>query len=365
VTSAQTDQTQKSQIVHESETQRQFIRLKMPAQAEMNGARYGAKDISSGGMAIQGMTDLPKKGSRHKLKLVLPFFDFALDIDLTAEVIHVDKKENSVGVRFIDMTSNQVSMLNHVLSAFIAGDVVSSESLLNVVSRDNFVKVRKHNNQNEANVGKEFKKYFMYGVFGLLTLGLSLFIINNILDKLTVVRSAQAFISAPIIKMDAAANGVFVPAIPANAASVQQGQVIGSIALPRAAGSETVAANAVTQVVSPCDCLIKTKHAADNAYIAQGAPMFTLIPRKAEVTVSAYIPMEQASQLKAGTPAKIRVSGSGQQLKGVVQDITVSESPAPAGLNTGAALQSLVIIAPETAISPDEINKPAFVEFYL
>ena len=253
-----------AQVVHESETQRQFIRLKMPAHAEMDGVRYTAKDLSSGGMAISGFEKLPRKSSRHDVKLILPFFDFALDIDLTAEVVHTDKKENSAGFRFVDVNANQLSILNHVLSAFISGDIISGDSILNVVARENFVKVRKHGNENEDTAAKSFKKYALYSLFVLLTFGLSFYIANNILNRLIVVQSAQAYVSANIVSVKTATSGLFQSAITQSTGSVKKGQVLGNIVTPTATQNGISLQNAIP-VVSPCNCFIQSIDANNNA----------------------------------------------------------------------------------------------------
>lgn len=356
-----TEQSDKSgQIVHESETQRQFIRLKMPAQSEIDGMRYTAKDLSSGGMAIAGFEKMPRKSSRHDIKLILPFFDFSLDIDLTAEVVHTDKKTQSAGFRFVDMNANQLSILNHILSAFISGDIVSGNSILNVASRDNFVKVRHHSNENEPTPAQVIKKYTLYSLFVLLTFGFSFFIINNILNRLTVISTAQAYVSAPKTSVQARTSGLFKTSLTQGSALVKKGQIIGGITIPTMT-ENGISTNNVIPVLSPCDCFIDSKNVDENAYVIEGNTLFTLIPQKTEIYVSALISMEEAARLKAGTRAKIHIAVSGVDVKGTVSEIEVTENSDL----TGLALQSRVTIKPETSLSHDEINRPAFIEFYL
>ena len=348
------------QIVHESETQRQFIRLKMPAQVEIDGVRYTAKDLSSGGMAVQGFEKLPRKNSRQDVKLILPFFDFALDINLVAEVVHTDKKINSAGLRFVDMTASQMSILNHVLSAFISGDIIDGSGILNVVARDNFVKVRQHSNENENAAAQNIKKYVMYGLFTLLTFALSFFIITNILDRLTVVRSAQAYVSAPIISVNAPSSGQFSNVITNGSGTVKKGQIIGNIAIKTPTETGIVTTNSLP-VLSPCDCYIDTQSAQDNTYVSESQNLFTFIDHQSEISIFAFVPMEQATRLKTGTRAKIRLAPSGKTVRGKVSGIKVIENNDA----LGAVLQSRVIIKPDTALNQDEVNNPAFVEFYL
>lgn len=349
-----------SQVTHESETQRQFIRLKMPAHAEIDGVRYTAKDLSSGGMAINGFDKLPRKSSRKDIKLILPFFDFALDIDLTAEVVHTDKKDNSAGFRFVEMNGNQLSILNHVLSAFISGEIISGDSLLNVVARENFVKVRKHGGSDEESTAHAIKKYALYGMFILLTFALSFYIATNILNRLTVVQSSQAYVSADIVDVKATTAGLFQSDVIAAMGTVKKGQIIGNITTPTATETGISLRNAMP-VLSPCDCFVETAKVNDNTYITEGTPLFTLIPTETDITVSAIIPMEEANRIKIGTKAKIRISASNKEIVGKVQNLTTQQSADMAG----QPLQTLVIVKPDKPLTADDINHPAFVEFFL
>lgn len=64
---------QSNQIVHESETQRQFVRLQMPAQIQVDNVRYNIKDLSSGGLGIKDLLPTSKKGTTLDIDLILPF----------------------------------------------------------------------------------------------------------------------------------------------------------------------------------------------------------------------------------------------------------------------------------------------------
>jgi len=133
-----------NQITHESETQRQFIRLQLPAMVKINDNRFTIKDLSSGGMAIRDIGKDFKKGQNLDIILILPFADFSLDIELKAEILYIDQKTKTAGCRFIDLKQNQTSILNHVVRSFIAGDLMNGDDIINVVSRENFVNVRNH-----------------------------------------------------------------------------------------------------------------------------------------------------------------------------------------------------------------------------
>lgn len=344
---------QASQIVHESETQRQFVRLQMPAQISFNNVRYSIKDLSSGGLGIFNLDPAPKKGEKLEFELILPFMDFALDITLKAEVIHADKKNKITGCRFVDVNQNQVSILNHVIKAFMAGDIVSGEEILNVVSRENFVNVRKHKQDEKESIAQKVKLYGIYGALALATVFLGFFIFNNILDRMFVVKSANGHVSAQIVQILAPSSGTFSSALPSGKASVTKGELIGVI-------NNTTTSTAVN-VISPCDCFIKEKSVIESTYIIESSNLYSLVPQRAKITIESMVPMGDASRLRIGTSAVIRIAGSGMEIEGEVTNVMRSNEATA----IGALPQSVVTIEPKEAITLDQVDRPAFVEFYL
>ena len=129
-------------IVHESETQRQFVRLPVPSQAKVGDNSYYIKDLSSGGVAIVDVSTPFVEGARFPLSLTLPFSSFSLQIVLDAQVKYYLPQEKLLGCQFIGLTTDQVALLNHVIKSFMAGEIVKSGDILNVAARDNFTKPR-------------------------------------------------------------------------------------------------------------------------------------------------------------------------------------------------------------------------------
>src|SRR4051812_13042787 len=110
------------QVVHESETQRQHVRLPLPARAEIEGKDHEIKDLSSGGVAVRDVAGTYARGQRLPLRLKLPFGSFSMDINVESEVQHFNAKDKVVGCLFINLSADHIALLNYVLKAFIAGD---------------------------------------------------------------------------------------------------------------------------------------------------------------------------------------------------------------------------------------------------
>ncbi|MEM8833674.1 MAG: PilZ domain-containing protein [Pseudomonadota bacterium] len=127
-------------LVHEGETQRQYVRVHMPARITIEGIDYNVTDLSSGGLSFKDSENRFRKGQITELLLVLPFPSFSVDIVFKAEIDQIISSEDVVGVSFIDPTFEQLSILNHVLRSFLIGEIVVSDGLLYAVSNVDFAK---------------------------------------------------------------------------------------------------------------------------------------------------------------------------------------------------------------------------------
>lgn len=350
-----------AQIVHESETQRQFVRLQLPATVLIEGEKYSVKDLSSGGMALRNVGDKFQKSTTVNLVLVLPFAGFSLDIELKAEIVHIDKKSDTAGCRFIDLTAEQISILNHVIKAFMSGDIINGNEIINVVSRDNFANVRKHPaNQTQSQLDN-IKKYGAYGLITLATLILATFIVSNILEKLFIVKSPQGKVHANTVEMISPANGFFEMVLAEGKAGVQKGQIIGAIVTTNNKGSGLAGGPEEIPVVSPCDCLIIDQSVLNGEYKAQNASLLTLLPQDSPIDIQVNISIEEIHRLDIGTRAVIDVSGANEIFKGKVKNIKTPKD----NLVTNLPPSAVVTIETDQKIPIDYLNRPAFVEFHL
>lgn len=347
-------------IVHESETQRQFVRLQLPAMADIKGNRFTVRDLSSGGMAIKDINKSAIKGEILDVSLMLPFADFSLDIEIKAEVQHIDKKTDIAGCRFIDLNANQVSILNHVIKAFMAGDLIGANDIINVVSRENFVNVRKHPNNHNDSILDKVKRFTIYGLVTLATLALAFFIIGNIIEKLYVLKTPHGQVQATTVEILSPQSGVFTAVTAAGIKSVKTGQVIGRIKSQNITGS--TGGNTTTDILSPCDCFITEQFALNGEYRPQNTPVFTLLPQDSAITVHAKVNVSDVHRLTIGTEVTINISGEISPIHGSIIDIKTNNDPA---LTLEAKPTAIVIIQPNRKLSNDTIGRPVFLEFHL
>lgn len=349
------------QIVHESETQRQFIRLQLPAMAEILGKRYHLKDLSSGGAAIRDIDVAMDVKNRIDLNLILPFADFSLDITLTAEIQHKDKKLNIIGIRFVDLNPGQIAILNHVIKAYIAGDIIGGNDILNVAARDNFVSVRKHKPLAEQNPRDKFKLYSIYGLMTLACVTLAFFLISSIMKRTLILSTPHGNISTPSFTVYAPTQGIFELKITPGKTGVNEGDIIGTLSIPAMGETPTT----LTDVKSPCTCFITQLRVNNNQSLTAGTAIADMVKQKPDMTVSAFIPTNDVHRLRLGGSVTLTIAGQENEISGKIADIKTSDKTIVMPDKDIPEPASLIVITPEGAITLDQVGRPVNVQFHL
>jgi alginate biosynthesis protein Alg44 len=363
--------TNEQQIVHESEAQRQFVRIQMPAKAELNGASYAVRDLSSGGIGLLDVDGAYKKGQTVDLTLTLPFGDFELDVRLEGQVQNHDAKTRILGCRFTNLTTRQVSLLNHVLKSFIAGDVVASGDILNVVSRDNFVRVRNQKGGAAANDGKNLiaRQIIPMAIIGVLAL-LALFVIGgNVFESTALVKSSDAVVTTDVVTVRATADGAVKILLAPDVMTIDRGAPLLSVAGSAAVGTTLPTAGA-TQIVSPCDCFVARRYVEDGGFVTAGTPVVALIPKDAQAWVSVTMSMGAIQNLSVDDRATVKISGTKLEVSGRVAQIESNTGPFAAAVTGASSGQPMVAgavvkVKLDQKVPVDMIGRPAQVVFQL
>jgi alginate biosynthesis protein Alg44 len=337
-------------IIHESETQRQHIRLSLPAQAEIDGKLYPVINLSAGGLAIRDISGDFSRGRPVQLRLRLPFSGFGLDINPIAEIRCYDPIKKTLGCSFSNISPDQVSLLNYVLKAFMAGDVTSSSDILNIAARNNFSKPRGQAAVHKPSLIKQIPGLLAVSVIGLLV---AFFIASSLYNNLFLIQAADAAVTGSTMEATAGAEGTYHQQIDAaTSITVRKDQIIGAI-VPAGSG-------APMPVTSPCDCIVAKALVNDGEHVASGTPVLSLAPAGAKPWVIARMDPERAMKLGSGTSATIHIFGSSKSYPG---HITGMESiMLPAGQeNVSPSVQ--VRIVPDAGIPPEMTGRPATVSF--
>ena len=333
-------------IVHESETQRQFVRLPVPAQVVIDEQDYEAGNLSSGGLSVEGVKNAFQPGTHLSLLLRLPFTAFSLEITIEAEVLYFDSEKQVMGCQFVNVTPDQVSLLNHVMKSYMAGEIVKSGDLLNVAARENFVNPRKKASTRQVpvvSIGKQIPRLLLVGLLGLAA---AAFIAGNIYDSLFVLKSNDSVVQGPEVQVRAVTQGVFVSKLPPYATEVKNRQELGSVN-----GDD---------VKSPCDCFITEIHRQDGEFVIAGDPVVSLVPKESAPWILSTLKLAEASRLDLGNKAKISVTGTKTEVVGKVASIKANTSRSDAYFGPRMVQ---VRVVPENPLPIDLVGRPAKVVF--
>lgn len=341
-------QSEIKNIVHESETQRQYVRLPVPAKAKIADDEFDIKDLSSGGLSVLEIGKAYETGTLVPIELFLPFSAFSLEVVIDTEVKYYDPKEKTLGLQFVNVTQDQVALLNHVMKSFMAGEIVRSGDLLNVAARENFVNERKKNSTDKTpvvNVSRQIPGLLMITTLGILA---ATFIVLNLYDSLFTLRSSNAVVQGAEMQVRAVSQGMFQSKLDPSAKEVSNRQEIGSVN-----GDD---------LKSPCDCVISDIHRQDGEFVIAGDPIVTLVPKESSPWIVATIKASDANKLSLKNEAHISIAGSPMNVKGYVASIKSVSNP---GFDGSVSRMAEVRIIPEQNLPVELSGRPAKVVFVI
>lgn len=339
-------------IVHESEVQRQHSRMPVPARVLLGSKRYPVKNLSAGGVSIEDITGEFVAGQEIKLQLSVPFSGFSMDLNLTAEVRYYDASKKILGCNFINLNRDQISLLQHILKSFIAGDVVTSDELLTIASRNNFTNSRRQDSKvsNEPSLARQIPGLFVVALIGLL---LTLFIAGNLYSSLFLLNSSDAAVTGPAFEISAADSGIYHPQIDTGSVTVRKNQVLGTI---------TADNGRATSLTSPCDCYIVKATGVDGQRVVAETPVLSLIPVNANPWITAQVDTAHVAKMNTQTAATIRIFGSKARYTGHIANV---ESGLKATGGAEGDHKVTMQIIPDQKLPVDLVNRPAVISFQL
>ncbi len=337
-------------LVHETETQRQHVRMPFPAHAVVNGkSSYAVKDLSSSGIALQDVDGVWKAGQQIKVSLKFRFAAFSMLVPLEIEVQHFDAEAKILGGRFINMTPEKISIVNHLLKAYMGGDVVVVNDILSIAARDNFTVPRKQKTHAPASLDwkRQIPGLAVIAVLGVMAVWL---IVSNVYQGLFFMKSADAYVAGPTIELKASANGYFTSRLTPSKKILQAGEVVGTINTDKGPA----------QVISPCNCYIAQNLKQDQDYINAGDSVVSLAPVKAAPWVMASVDPKNIGRLKENSRVTVSVVGSNAFYTGYIDSIRSSMTPVgPFGFQPPVQIK----IIPEQPIPVNFLGRPAQVSF--
>ncbi|WLI11715.1 MULTISPECIES: alginate biosynthesis protein Alg44 [Pseudomonas] len=356
-----------SNVVHESEAQRQHARVKIPAKLRFFGpdrtpVEARVIDLSAGGLAFNAGQLPLKVGDVHKARLQFVIDNLGLAMDVELQIRSVDRQTGRTGCQFQNLEPRDISTLRHLITSHLAGDIVSVGEMLATLQRDNFTKARKvkDGGHGMTPLGRLKAVTFSAGIFvvGLVAFG---FIFKSVYGMYFVSHAQAGLVSVQgmnitmprdgtvqsLIKADGvAAKGAPLATFSTSMLDVLKGHLDEDQLKPSKV-EELFGKQMTGTLTSPCDCTVSQQLVANGQYASKGDVIFQLVPRNTEANVEARFSYRQFDDVRPGTTVSFQIAGEDQTRTGKIVSSTSLKS---ADLSSDIRVQ----------IKPDEPLDSAF-----
>ena len=375
-------------IVHESEAQRQHVRVKLPASIQFtaDGAsrRYSLNDISAGGFSFESVNERYAIGQEFRGRLLLSVNAIGFSIKVGFAIRAVSAHEGRFSCNFQDLGDQEIAALRHVITAYLGGELVTAGDMLTTLSRENLVRARTVKSSAPLNIGSRCRALIGTGL--ALVIGIAAFSYTAIrlYDIVIVTHAAAAKIAAQVYTITMPRDGTFFSLLPPDG-RVKKGQPLGSFQtalLDVVAGvpgsfkltpeelSELVGQQLKGSLASPCDCIVQKLFVTDAQYVLRNQSVLELVPQSAAPYVLARFHYDEIKALSRGRQVQITLNGSNRSIGGRISELRVL--PAQTidanglndlnGLNTNAAITDVIaVIEPSIALGLARIDEPVDV----
>lgn len=370
-------------VVHESETQRQHPRVRLPGRFRCGRHEYRLHDVSAGGFAFdpqqQGFTvDQCCRG-----ELLFQLDTLALKLPVQVQVRHAS--EERVGVAFLEMAPREIAALRELIHATLAGELVGAGALIRAVSRDTMLPARALPADAGALSGgaraRAVLATVLMAVVGLIA---AVYALSKIYALAFITQASAAKVAAHSVALSMPRDGTFFGLVPEHGV-VKKGQALASFqaamldVVQTDLGALHLSPEQLSQLMgeqlkgtlsSPCDCKLQQQFAVDGQYVNRGQPLFELVPLDSKPYVLARFRFENLDELREGRMVAFSVSGEARQRYGRIREVhLLSQNPTDAaagdlrGLsNAGAVAEVIVSIEPQEPLPAALVNRPAQVQ---
>ncbi len=346
------------QFVHESEAQRQFARVRMPAKlfVKLDGTtvKFPIEDMSAGGFGIKlGNEDL-RRGQVYNGRLVFRIDGFDLAVDVEFVPRNFTGNDGRCGCEFQNLGANEISVLRYLITSFLSGELVSAGDVLNTLSRENFTKARK--GKGSQALGFFASARAMVVSLVMMTVGLiAVAFIGYQLWQIYFVTTAEsAMVASENVPVRLPKDAKVTTLVEAGD-QVEAGQAIASFDAPMLSYVNDLVGNGnytVEQIeellgqsvrgtlTSPCDCKVLNMLPAGNQYMSKGEKLAVLAPTDASAHVIARFNFEDGGDLEEGQSVTLRMPGGDTQTGRIESLFVDSETPNQPGNAINALIEA-------------------------
>ncbi|MEE2762660.1 MAG: alginate biosynthesis protein Alg44 [Pseudomonadota bacterium] len=345
-------------FVHESEAQRQFARVRMPAKlfVKLDGTtmKFPIEDLSAGGFGIKLGTEGLRRGQVYNGRLVFRIDGFDLAVDVEFVPRSFTGNDNRCGCEFQNLGANEVSVLRYLITSFLSGELVSAGDVLNTLSRENFTKARKGK-------GSQALGFFASAramVVSLLVMAIGLLALTFVgyqLWQIYFVTTAEsAMVASEQVPVRIPKDAKVTTLVDAGE-QVEAGQAIATFDAPMLSYVNDLVGNGnytVTQIeellgqsvrgtlTSPCDCKVVNLLPAKDQYMSKGEKLAVVAPTDASAHVIARFNFADGEDLEEGQSVTLRLPGGDTQAGRIESLFVDAESPNQPGNAINALIQA-------------------------
>ncbi|MBM7060039.1 alginate biosynthesis protein Alg44 [Pseudomonas sp. UL073] len=352
-------------VVHESETQRQHARVRIPAKIRFAGrnrevVEQNLLDISAGGFGYTSSKIPVQVGDFHRGKLMFVIDNLSLGLEVEFQVRSVDTDSGRIGCQFHNLNAREIATLRQLITAHLSGELISVGELLSTLQRENFTKPRK---DKTGGLGALARLRAVTISFGVLAIGAVAFgfIVHSLYNLYFVSHAQSAMVSLSgmqvtmpregtvqsLIGEDGeVAKGAPIATFSASMLEMLKGHLDDSDLQPGKI-EELFGKQMKGTLTSPCDCTLVRQLVADGQYASKGDVIFQLAPRGGQANIEARFPYQKFAEVKPGTRVSFEVAGEDRTRSGHIVSSTLDDS---ARLSTDIRVQ----------IEPDEPLDNAF-----
>ncbi len=362
-------------MVHESEAQRQYARVRLPAVLHLVDSRgkeqrLALHDLSAGGFRLRDSALSLAVGDHWSATIHFTVDAVDLSMPVRFQVRWQDDDSGDFGCEFHQLETRQVAVLRHLITSFLSGELVTVDDTLDILARNNFTMGRKSRPAGKRGgilhrVRPVVMSLLFFGV-GLAAFGL---VCARLYDLYFVSHAQSATVTARTYTVTMPRDGILQSVAGADG-TVVQGEPLAlfrSSLLDLVRGNlqqDLLASGNVEQllartlkgtVTSPCNCRIQEQLVADGQFAARGQAIFRLVDVDARPFVTARFSSSQGERIAPGTPVTIRIAGEDEELSGRVTRVV---SPAAAA---GGPDFVQVRIMPDRPLAAHLIDRPVQV----
>ena len=346
-----------TQIYHEAESQRQFVRVRVPIHVEIDNVRYLVDDWSVAGFGVLQGIRAREVDARFAARLIFTFENFELSCTLESRLVYRETDPDRFGCVFVDIGPGQSSLLRHILDGYLAGEIVNAGDILRVVGRDaGAVRVLPPPTATRVrSTGARLGTWIGSLLLLAAGVGLSYLAWLGIEERWLTKRADYAVIEAPIYRVRAGDAGM-----------LERGDVQVLIAAGDNIAAIHRADGQIVPVPSPCECSLVSWTVATGENVLMGDTVAVLVAADRPLVVRARMRSIDAAGLSQGSVAEIRVPGGNGPILGALERIDHRANLVAStrdGQKTYKNSFVELVIRPETPLDFDSLGMTPIVTF--